>query len=294
MSVAVKDAVMVRVKSLPSIPGTAANVLQLLQDPNMDALRIERAVRYDPGLTANILKLSNSAYFGYQGKIGSVRQAVVRLGWRRLYEVIIATSVHGVMEEPVPGYSLPQGELWRHSIGVAVAAEGLTKELKLPPSDETFTAALLHDIGKLVLGAFVAADFDRIQELAEEGTPFEAAERQILGIDHCEVGGRILQSWSFPPALVNAALWHHEPDSADPSRFFLDLVHVADVICLMIGIGLGREGLQYRPAGGALSRLGIKAVHLERVAARTQAQIEEVLNALNPDAKPETMNQAGG
>ena len=62
----------------------------------------------------------------------------------------------------------------------------------------------------------------------------------------------------------------------------------------MIGIGLGREGLQYRPAGGALSRLGIKAVHLERVAARTQAQIEEVLNALNPDAKPETMNQAGG
>ena len=79
------------------------------------------------------------------------------------------------MEEPVPGYSLPQGELWRHSIGVAVAAEGLTKELKLPPSDETFTAALLHDIGKLVLGAFVAADFDRIQELAEEGTPFEAA-----------------------------------------------------------------------------------------------------------------------
>jgi putative nucleotidyltransferase with HDIG domain len=258
--------------------------MKLLQDPNVDAYRIECAIRYDPGLTANILKLSNSVYFGFQGKIASIRQAVVRLGWKRLYQLVVATSIHGVMEEPVPGYNLPQGELWRHSIGVAVAAEDLIKELKLPPSEEAFTAALLHDVGKLALGSFVAADFGRIEELAAQGMSFEAAERHILGIDHCEVGGRILQIWAFPSSLVNAALWHHEPDSAQPCRFLSDLVHVADVICLMCGLGLGREGLQYKPSDGALTRLGIKAEHLERVGSRAISEVQEVMNALNPDA----------
>jgi len=284
MSEAVTHAVLAKIRSLPSVPGTAANVLRLLRNPRMDALRIERAVRYDPGLTANILKLSNSAYFGYRGTIASIRQAVVRLGWNRMYQLIIATSIHGVMEEPVPGYELPRGELWRHSIGVAVAAEALVRELKLPPSEEAFTAALLHDVGKLVLGVFVAADFDAIQDLAAQGMSFEEAERRVLGIDHCEAGGRILQSWFFPPVLVSAARSHHEPDSVEPTSALLDIVHVADMICLMFGMGLGQEGLQYRPAEGALTRLRIESIHLERVGSRVVSEVDEVMNALNPNA----------
>jgi len=262
------------------MPGAAVRLLSLIDDPEMNVGQIEKILRQDAGLTANILKLANSAYFGIPSKVGSVRQAVLLLGLKRLIQIVIASCVSAIMNKPVPGYDLPPGELWRHSLAVTAAAEGLVRELKVEAADEIFTAALLHDVGKLVLGGFVADDFDEIERAASGGITFEAAENMVLGTTHADIGADILCQWSLPSNIVNAVRWHHNPDSAEHSDPMLDIVHVANVLCLMIGIGVGRDGLQHQPSGAAVARLGLAPGHLEKVASQTMQWVGELSDCL--------------
>jgi len=268
--------ILAKVKSFPSMPGAAEKLLKLLDNPDTTAPQIEQILRYDPGLTANLLKLTNSVYFGLPCKVGSVGQAIVLLGWKKLLQLVMASCVNAIMSKPVPGYGLSAGELWRHSIAVSVAAEDLAKELKISAPENIFTAALLHDIGKLVLGSFVKEDLEEIEIEASIGISFEVAEHKVLGTNHAEVGAQILKSWSFPQALVNAVRWHHDPDSAGKTDTLIDIVHVANILCLMIGIGVGREGLCYKPSPLATKRLGLRTNDLEMVASRTLQYVDDL------------------
>lgn len=265
-----------RVKSFPNMPGVATKLLVMLDDPDVSASQIEEVVRLDPGITANILKLTNSAYFGFASRISSIEQAVILLGAKRIIQLVIATCVNTVMDKTVSGYDLPEGELWRHSIAVSVTAESLAKKLKVDASSEVFTAALLHDVGKLVLGGFVKKDITKIEDEASRGIPFHEAEQKVLGTDHAEVGAQILQNWSFPPQIVKAVRLHHSPDSGEDSDTLTDIVHVADMLCLMIGIGVGREGLHYKSSPLAAKRLGVAQDTLEIIAINTQQCIAEL------------------
>lgn len=279
-----KDVILTAVNSFPAISGAATKVLQLLNDPNTNVASVEETVRYDPGLTANILKLANSAYFGFSGKIGSVAQAVNVLGWKRMFQVVVASAMNAVLEKPVAGYDLAPGELWRHSVAVSVAAETLARQHKLHVPDETFTAALLHDVGKVVMGSYVAPFFDQIEIAASRGISFEAAEREVLGTDHAEIGACLLEHWSLPPTIGSAVRWHHDPDAACPTSLLIDLVHIADIFCTMLDLGVGRDGIQYRPSLRAMAHLGLKAEHLKSVAAQTLQGLASLGKALKAQA----------
>jgi len=267
-------------KAFPSMPGAAMKLLALIDDPDINVSQIENILRQDAGLTANLLKLANSAYFGIPSKVGSVRQAVLLLGLKRLIQMVIASCVSGILDKPVAGYDLPPGELWCHSIAVTVAAEGLAKELKVEAAEEIFTAALLHDVGKLVLGDFVEDDFKKIEAAITSGISFETAENLVLGTNHAEIGARILNQWSLPPGIVDAVRWHHDPESAEKVDLMLDIVHVANVLCLMIGVGAGRDGLQHQPSTAVIERLGLESYHLEKVASQTLQWVAELTDVL--------------
>jgi putative nucleotidyltransferase with HDIG domain len=264
------------IKSFPSMPGTAVKLLALIDDPGMSVVQIEEILRHDPGLTANVLKLANSAYFGVPAKVGSIRQAVILLGLKRLIQMVIASCMCAVLDRSVPGYDLPPGALWRHSIAVSVAAEGLVGELKLNAAEEIFTAALLHDVGKLIMGELVKENAPKLEAALKEGISYEAAETIVFGTNHAEVGGRILETWSLPGSIINAVRWHHQPDAAVQSDTMLEIVHVANVLCLMIGCGVGREGLQYRLSDDVAERLGLNSQHLEKVASQTLQWVDEL------------------
>lgn len=270
------EKIMAKVDALPSIPGSTAKLLKILEDPETPVQAIEEVLRLDPGMTANVLRMVNSAYFGLPTQVGSVKRAIMLLGMKKIKQLVMASCVGTVMEGPIPGYDLPAGELWRHSIAVSVAAEGLGRELKVDSAEDIFTAALLHDVGKLILGQFVQEDLAAIQEAAGSEVSFEVAEKEVLGIDHAEIGARILSHWSLPADLVHAVRWHHDPEGAEAANLTTDMVHVANVLCLMMGIGVGREGLQYEPSPVVTQRLGVKPQHVERVASQTLQWIEEL------------------
>ena len=274
------DQILARVKSFPGLPGAAVRLLALLRDTQTSVSQVEAILRNDPSLTANVLKLTNSAYFGLSSKIASVRQAVLLLGSKKLIQLVLASCVRTVMDRAIEGYNLPAGELWRHSIAVSVTAEALAAELKIPMTDVVFTTALLHDVGKLALGAFVREDLEKIENTASGSIPFEAAEQSVLGINHAEIGALILKNWLFPPDVVSAVRWHHDPEAGGATSSLTDIVHVADVLSLMIGIGVGREGLQYQASAAATKRLGIKPLYLEKVSCQTLQWVNGLADVL--------------
>ena len=268
------------IKSFPGMPGTAVRLLALIDNPAMRVSQIEQILRHDPGLTANVLRLANSAYFGIPSKVGSIRQAVILLGLKRLIQMVIAACVSAIMDKPVPGYDLPPGELWRHSIAVSVAAEGLVKELNADAAEEIFTAALLHDVGKLVLGQFVQNEYQQIETAISQGISFEMAEKIVLGANHADIGARILTNWSLPQEIINAVQFHHAPEDAPQVNTMLDIVHVANFMSMMIGIGIGRDGLHHEPSAEVTERLGLEPGHLEKVASQTTQWVKELSEVL--------------
>lgn len=272
---------MTQVKSFPGMPATAARLMPLLQNPDASASKIEDILKYDPGLTANILKLTNSAYFGLPSRVSSVRQAIMLLGWKRLLQLVMTMCMSALMKKPVPGYDLPRGELWRHSVAVSVAADLLVKSLSISDADEVFTAALLHDIGKLVLGDYVQEDLEKIEGMVTKGISFEVAEFVVLGTNHATIGARILQNWSLPQELVNAVSWHHDPENCDHYCLLSDVVHIANIVGRRVGFRKGRDGQALEPSLEVAERLGVNQGHIDALAEQTLQEVGKLTDILN-------------
>lgn len=269
-----------KVKAFPTMPEAGARMLSLLEEPDTEISEIEEILRYDPGLTANILKLANSAYFGIPSKIGSLKQAVVVLGFKRLVQLVVASCVSAVMDKSVPGYDLPPGDLWRHSIAVSIAAEALVKDKKKKISQDVFTPALLHDIGKLVLGAYVKEELEAIESIAAKGVPFVVAENMILGTDHAEIGAQILTHWSFPKEVVHAVRWHHDPDSPETVNLQMDIVYLANLLCQTSAIGDGAGGQSVELSPAVIERLGVQLDQFEEISVKIAKWVDDLSDAL--------------
>ena len=268
------------VTELPSMPASGIRMLKLLENPEASVDEIEDILRQDPGLTANILKLANSAYFGIPTRVGSPRQAVILLGLRRLVQLVIASCVSAIMGRPVPGYDLTAGDLWRHSIAVAIAAEALVKNKRVGGVEDVFTAALLHDAGKIVLGRFVQEELPDIKRITAGGAPLVLAENMVLGIDHAQIGAKILEAWAFPIDVVRAVRWHHDPEAADGSQILIDIVHLADLMCRK-NADVGHLDVAHGELSPAVvSRLGIAENQLEAVMGKVADWVDELSDVL--------------
>ena len=274
------EKILSKVENFPSMPAAGSRLLSLLEEEEVSVNEVEDVLRYDPGLTANVLKLANSAYFGIPARIGSVKQAVILLGTNRLIQLVIASSVGAVMNKAIPGYNIPPGNLWRHSIAVSIAAEALVKDKKNVDSEDFFTPALLHDVGKLVLGNFVKEDLTAIERITGKGIPFVIAENMILGIDHTEIGAKILSMWSFPDNVVKAVRYHHDPEAAEASSMQIDVVHLSNLLCQTDSTAPDRAGQPVELSTAAIDRLGIELSQFEVISEKVTQWVDELTDAL--------------
>jgi putative nucleotidyltransferase with HDIG domain len=274
------DEILSKINSLPSMPATGAKMLKMLEDPETAVDEIEDVMRHDPGLTGNVLKLANSAYFGIPSKIASTRQAIVMLGLKKLVQLVIASCVNAVMDKPVPGYNMPPGNLWRHSIAVSIAAEALVRDKENFEAQDMFTPALLHDIGKLILGQFVKEEQEAIEKIADTGMPYVEAEQLVLGTNHAEIGAQILARWSFPREIVEAVRWHHDPDQAGEAAASVDIVYLANFLCQTDGghdqIVTGCPEL----SKAVIERLRLNVSQFDEIKTKVSQWVDELSQAL--------------
>ena len=264
-----------QVQDLPSLPIAVTRVMQLTNDPKAGLSDVAHALASDQGLAARVLKLANSAYYGSSRRIGTVSEAVVILGMRTTRNLTLAISCQDMLEREVQGYFLPRGALWRHSLACAAAAQNLARRAHFRGTEEAFVAGLLHDIGKVVMSAYLKAEFAQVLTRVAKGRlTFSDAEREVLGFDDAEVGARLLERWNLPSTLVTAVRYHHAPSQA-PESPLAALVHVADTICLTLGIGLGVDGMAYTLDPNALAMLHLTEDDFEQVASQTCDTLSE-------------------
>lgn len=275
----IREEIIKKIKDVPAFPINSAKIISKISSTESSILDIAKEIETDPTLTANILRLANSAYFAGPKTISTIREAVVLLGINRIHQLIIASAIFPTAGRPLRGYDLPAGELIKHLIGTAIASELLAKELKKEIPPYTFTVGLLHDIGKIVLGTFIEIDVEPIIKKAyDEKLSFEKAEKEILGIDHSEVGALLMQEWHFPNNLIQPVLYHHNPDdSPEEYRLVTDFVHIASNLCLECGIGSGIDGLNYSNNINSVERIGMDMKVVEIVLCKLIGEIDTIM-----------------
>ncbi len=259
------------------MPAFYRDLLPHVQDPDIGYDQLSRLIRNDPGVTMNILRMANTAYFSGTERIDSLQQALVRLGSRRLFQIIIAHGVSAQLAVRLDGYGLEPRGLLTHSVGVAVTAERMAQMLGLKTREMLFTAGLLHDMGKVILDPFVAEVRPLIDErLRETERAFDDIELEVLGTTHPEAGARLMARWNFPDDVVEIVACHHHPDRAQAFPTEVLMVHLADTLLYSQGVGDGIDGLRYPVAEDASSRLGLHSRDVEQVASGALDQLREL------------------
>jgi putative nucleotidyltransferase with HDIG domain len=265
-----------RIEYLPPFPVTVARALQMLEDPKVTPESIAEFIRFDQGIATNVLKLCNSSYFGLKRSITSLQEALVYIGLSRFREILVLSGTRQYFEKKIPGYELQKGELWGYSLASAIIAENLCDIIVVENKEEAFLAALLHDLGKLVLSEYVTESFNEIREkVTNERNTFIEAERATIGCDHAELGARILEMWGFAQSIIDAVRKHHDPTVDSDSRLE-DIVRLADTVCLMMGYGTSVDGLAYRGFDDVCRKYQILQETLDSVMADSLEKIKKV------------------
>jgi len=263
-----REEILKKLRTVPPLPPAVQKTMALLQDPEASIADLAKVIQLDPGLTANILRLANSSALGAMREVTTVREALVRLGANRVGQLVLASGAAPQLRGATKGYDLPPGALLEHSIATALAAEELARALNITPPEDLFTAGLLANVGKTVMGEFLEVDVTPILERAHEDMiPFQEAERCILGIDHAELGALLLESWNLPQRIVEVVRWYLEPDDYEGENLTLDLVHAGEGLAKMSSIALGVDGLHYHPSTFVIQRLGLTPEIVESVMA---------------------------
>ena len=271
-----RDDIIAALATIPSLPTAVIEATKLLRDPEVSIAKVTETIKFDPSLTSNILRTANSAYFGATRRIPTLKQAIIRLGTSNVFRLVVASSVAPIAGQAIKGYDLSPGELWAHSIAVGICSETLGKMLKIDYPGYIFTAGLLHDLGKIVLGNFSIINTGSISQIAiKNNVSFDEAEMSVLGIDHAEVGALLLEKWNIPAEISEVVRWHHYPDSYKGDQTAVGLVHVANNIVLNIGIGVGVKGLKRRVSQRITDNLKLSDSITQQVIVKTVAGLKE-------------------
>lgn len=258
--------VLKRVQALPPLPTSALRVIALTKNPATTVKELESVIGQDPSLTAGILRQANSAYYGYARRISSLQEAIVMLGFQVTQGLAMASAVAPLLKTNLVGYEIEQEGLWKHSMLTAMTAKRLCQHQKFPYGDVAFTAGLLHDIGKLVISIYVqeVGDF-LVEKVKEAKLSYFELEEKVIGYNHATVGGFLARTWFLPEDLVSAISYHHSPSLAPSYPELTCVVHVANGLASLLGIGGGVDSLLNPIQQEALDRLSLKESDLDHL-----------------------------
>lgn len=265
---------------LASLPHIYTRVNEMMESPHYSALDIGQVIATDPALTLRILKIVNSAFYGFPSQIDTLSRAITVLGLRELRDLILATTVVDLFKG-MRSTIVSMDDFWRHSICCGLAARALAAHRRELQNERFFVAGLLHDIGSLVM-------YHRIPELAEEALvrarrvalPLHLAERYVLGWDHAAVGGELLRKWKLPAHLQEAVAFHHHPSAAPHYPGDAAIVHLADLIADTLQIGNAGNSCMSPLDDAAWQRSGLTPDVIEPTAGEVERQYDLALKLI--------------
>lgn len=265
-----------RMTTLPPAPVIVPQLLHLLNQSEVDSSRVVSLIACDPALTAAVLRLCNSAFFASSTAVSDLSEAVMRIGFDQVYEFVVAIVGARAMRPRQKGYGIDEGELWKHSVATALAARCMARARG---ADEglVFTAAILHDIGKIVLAQALEERYEKlISEIQANQASLLESEATVLGVQHAEIGGRLLARWNFPAGLVVAVWNHHNPTAAVGHEQLASFVYLGNMIAHFMGFGYGHQALALRGRAEALGFVAMQPQELPHYIIETFEQFTEM------------------
>jgi len=264
------------VREMPPLPQSIIQILEIVNNDKSSSQELAKVFERDPTLAVNILKLANLPVYGFTSRISTINHAIVCLGLKMVKSIALTSCTHEMLNKEIPAYSLGEGMLWQHAISCATCARIIAQRIGYKDNEEAYIAGLLLDIGKIILSGFAEDEFNQVSERAEKNKiPFNIAEQEVLGFGHPQVGGRIIKKWNLPSALVEAVQYHHQPNNTKTHKTLTNIVHLADAISCMLGIGLGCDGLMYEFEENTLGVLGLNKEDVESIMIELADKIQE-------------------
>ena len=271
-----------QIGTLPTLPTVLMRVTELVNNPKTSALQLARVILDDPSLTARLLRLVNSPFYGFPRRIATVTEAITILGFHQVRNLIFSASVVDLLSvEETADFSPVR--FWEHSVGVAVASGLIARHIRHEDREEVFVAGLVHDLGKLVEFQLVRKEFAEALALARtEDVPLRVAEQRVLGFTHDQVGRLLAEHWKLPVRLTEAVACHHRPDLSQGAKREAAAVHVADILVRALGFGAAGDDAVPPLEEEAWSRLRLPAGLLDSLVEDLDVQYHDALAILLP------------
>ncbi len=270
-----KERILRTLKDLPPMPQVAQKARQVIDNPASSFSELAKVIETDQAIVTRILKIANSPYYGLSGKVSSVQHASVVLGVKTLMEILNLACSSEILGRTLTGYDLDAGELWAHSLAVASGSQIIARKVNPSLEQDAFSAGLIHDSGKIILDPYIAERKDAFRAFVNEGKEsFLNAEKNILGFDHAELASEACEQWHIPSQIAFAIRHHHDPT---PSKgdILSFIVHMADAIAMMSGIGAGIDGMLYQLHPEAISILRLNPDEMASIMGQIAEYVEK-------------------
>jgi HD-like signal output (HDOD) protein len=274
--------IIAEIDTLPTLFQLYSRISHMIADPRVSVNEVSEVVAMDQVMTAKLLKLVNSAFFGFPSQITTVSRAVTILGFQTLKNLIMSTSAMHLFQvvDTDPRIFRPD-LLWEHSVACAAGARIIAQRLHYPNAEELFVAGLLHDLGKIVLAYILPQKFQVAVLLAlRDKRPLHETEQQVIGLHHGGAGRMLAEAWRFPPFLVAAVSAHHQPPAEGPEGLGAAVVHLADILARALQLGHGGDPQVPPLDPRAWDRLGLAVSDLEpmlRAIDRKYPEVSQIL-----------------
>jgi len=235
------DRIINSIGKLPTLPTVYMKLAHLLNAPDSSIKMISNIISEDQAVAAMVLKIVNSATYGFYNKIGDLQHSIVILGLNEIKNLVLATSMSKIVKQFESSNAFNMQEFWKHSIGCAILAKVLAETADLKDLEDVFTGGLLHDIGKLIHAAYLREEFNSVvANVMETGAQMSESEKKILGFDHAETGSALAEKWRLPRKTVNM-ITHHHLSYMMPGTLTKEIaaVHIANSLCIALRMGSG-------------------------------------------------------
>jgi putative nucleotidyltransferase with HDIG domain len=261
---------------LEPLPPSLSRLAALMAQEDPDPGEITEVLSFDPVITAKLLRVANSASSAPERPITRVRDAVIRMGPGLVFSLAVGFAARPLMTKHIPGYELSPGELWRHSVLTALAAESACGVCSTHIPAEAFAAALLHDMGKLILGRFLTAETCAMLRRAVEegGVETSQAEVEILSLHHGEVGAVIAQHWQLPDGIAQGIHYHHDPQVGGQTICYV--TYLADVVAKSIAAGAPLPERDRKHLDATMAVLGLTPEGFEKLQTTVTVNFERM------------------
>ena len=255
-------------------------LMDLLRDDNATLDDIIALIKLDASLSAQVLKISNSGYYGLT--TGSLEAAVNRLGQREVYKIVAIVCGKESLNKPVEQYAIDDGELWENSVATGIIMESLSKRLG-EEHDIAYTIGLLHSVGKLVIDEKIEGGYAQVYDYENKyGVTLMDAERQVLGFTHAELAGELLQAWNFPENIYHPVAHQYEPSKADKHERYALMIYLANYLVAAIGMNYGKDAWAVFGEDDAITALNLSELDIQELILEAHAAIDEVKGSLLP------------